>query len=58
MLLKQNYQITTLNRGSDYYNSRSNISPKVTVLECDRFKGLKRQCPAFMEYIAANSQVS
>ncbi|XP_063692743.1 uncharacterized protein LOC134824701 [Bolinopsis microptera] len=57
MLLKQNYQITTLNRGSDYYNSRNTKSPKVTVLECDRFKGLKKQCPAFMEYLAANAHV-
>jgi len=57
MLLKQNCEVTILNRGNDYFHSKSEIMPQVKHIECDRFKGLKRYCPALVEYLAANSHV-
>jgi len=39
MLLARGYKVTILNRGKDYYHSAQDISPKVTHIQCDRFKG-------------------
>ena len=58
MLLKQDYEITILNRGSDYFHSKSEIEPHVNFISCDRFRGLKSHCPGFMKYLAENAHVS
>jgi len=58
MLLARGYKVTILNRGKDYYHSAQDISPKVTHIQCDRFKGLKKKCPALMQYLTETKEVS
>ncbi|KAL5247693.1 hypothetical protein ACHWQZ_G019547 [Mnemiopsis leidyi] len=57
VLLRQKYEITILNRGSDYFHSKKEIEPQVNFIGCDRFKGLKSHCPGFMKYLAENAHV-
>ena len=56
-LLARGYKVTILNRGKDYYHSSQDISPLVSHIQCDRFKGLKKKCPELVKFLAETKGV-